>query len=123
MRRLYDHKDDFEAQIVILARTEGGRETPPRNGIRWDLMYEEDDCGDPHLYIIWPEFINEDGDALPRDLPLSGTLQARMHILNDELAKSVHKGRVQVGTRFFMMEGAHKVARGTVSRVTGLADR
>jgi hypothetical protein len=63
------------------------------------------------------------GDALPRDVPLIGTLRARMHILNDEFAKSIHKNRIRIGTRFFMMEGAHKVARGTVSRITSLADR
>ena len=123
MRRLYEHKDDFEAEIVILTRAEGGRDTPPLNGIRWDLMYEDDDEGAPCLYIIWPEFIDANGDALPRDVPLSGTLRARMHIINDEFAKSLHKNRIRVGTRFFMMEGAHKVARGTVSRITGLIDR
>jgi len=120
---LYEHKDDFEAEIVILTRAEGGRDTPPVNGIRWDLMYEDDDGGEPSLYVIWPEFIDANGDALPRDVPLSGTLRARMHIANDEFAKSIHKIRIRVGTRFFMMEGSHKMARGTVSWITGLADR
>lgn len=120
MKRLYEHPDDFEAEIAILSELEGGRKTPPLNGIRWDFLYDGDRAEDS-LYMIWPEFIDSKGDAIPKDIPLAGTLQARMHILNREAAASIHKKRIQVGTAFFAMEGPHKVAKGVVTRVTGLA--
>lgn len=120
MKRLYEHPADFEAEIAIFSEREGGRKTPPLNGIRWDFLYDGDRAEDG-LYMIWPEFIDSNGDAIPQNIPLAGSQQARMHILNREAAASIHKTRIQVGTTFFSMEGPHKVARGVVTRVTGLA--
>lgn len=120
MKRLYEHRDDFEAKIIVLSEADGGRATAPFNGIRWDFLYEGEEPTES-LYMIWPEFIDEFGDAIPKDIPLTGTLKARMHILNRELAESVHRNRIKVGTIFFSMEGPKKVARGVVTRITGLA--
>jgi len=120
MKRLYEQSEDFEAEITVLSERDGGRKTPPFNGIHWDFLYDGDRPEDD-LFVIWPEFIDTNGDAIPRDLPLVGTLRARMYIVNRELAASVHSGRIQVGVNFFAMEGPHKVAKGVVTRVTGLA--
>ena len=120
MKRLYDVPEDFEAEITILSAEEGGRRTPPFNGIRWDFLYAGDRVEDGDLHMIWPEFLDEVGDALATDLPLKGTYRARMYILLNEGRQRVHRQRISEGTAFFCMEGPRKVARGTVTKVTGL---
>ena len=117
MTTLNDRAADFEAEITILTPEAGGRSTPAFNGIRWDIMYAEDNLKDG-LYIIWPEFIDKDGNALPTDVPLEGTHLARMYIINEELKDRIHRERLKVGTAFFSIEGSKKVARGIVTRVT-----
>jgi len=69
MQRLYPIDDDFEATIRILTESEGGRKTPPFNGIRWDFSYAADNSSD-QLYMIWPDFCSATGDSLPTDSPL-----------------------------------------------------
>ena len=120
MNRLYNRQDDFEAELTIFSEADGGRKTPPLNGIRWDFLYDGDDSKDG-LYEIWPEFIDSKGNAIPPDMPLVGTYRARMHILNRELAESVHRKRIKPGTKFFSMEGSHRVTKGVVVKVTGLS--
>lgn len=120
MKRLYDRQEDFEAEITIFTEAEGGRRTPPLNGIRWDFVYEGDDVKDG-MYMIWPEFIDSEGNAISKDVPLKGTYRARMYILNRERAHSMHRDRIKPGTSFYSMEGPHKVAKGVVLKVTGLS--
>lgn len=120
MKRLYDRQADFEAEITFLTESEGGRKTPPFNGIRWDFLYAGDDVKDG-VYMIWPEFTDQEGNAIPTDVPLKGTYYARMHIVDRELAETLHRDRIKPGVRFFSMEGAHKVAMGIVIKVAGLS--
>lgn len=125
MKRLYRLPDDFEAQIRIYTFAEGGRRSPPANGIRWDYAYA-DDVPAKELFMIWPDFCDEHWKSLPTDqpLPMGREIQARMTILSDELRVAVHRSRLVVGTRFFCHEGGKRVGEGRVTRITGLfADR
>ena len=121
-KRLYP-RDDFEATVVIYSEAEGGRRTPVRNGIRWDLAYADDDPADTN-YMIWPDFFSYlDGSPLPADsLPIGVPLVGRFVILNDDIRRDVHQARISVGTRFYCRTGSRRVAAGTVTRVTGLHD-
>jgi hypothetical protein len=123
MDRLYPIADDFEAIIRILTEAEGGRKTPPFNGIRWDFSYVADDSTD-QLYMIWPDFFSPSGDSLPKDrpLPLSTELSARMTIVVDEMREQVHRARIKPGVEFYCHEGRKRVAVGRVTRITGLHD-
>lgn len=112
-------RDDFIAEITILTADEGGRKTPPRNGVRWDFLYEGDVVG-RDMYMIWPVFQDSSGHAIADDVPLAGTLRAKMYILNSEGRKKVHRARIRPGVHFFCMEGPNRVARGSVIEVTGL---
>lgn len=119
--RLYKTPDDFEAVIRILSDAEGGRKSPPFNGIRWDLAYAAD--GETNaLFMIWPDFYDRNGDSLPSDapLPVGVDLPARMTIFVDEMRVQVHRARIQEGVPFYCHEGAKRVAVGRVSRITGL---
>jgi len=113
MKRLYEHQEDFEASITIFTEDEGGRTMPPRNGIRWDFVYAENNPPN-QAYMIWPEFIDENNDAISENVLLHGTLNARMHIVNQEMKNKVHFPRIKPGTEFFCVEGPQKVAKGVV---------
>ena len=123
MHRLYLIADDFEATIRILTESEGGRKTPPFNGIRWDFSYASDNSCD-QLYMIWPDFFGPDGDSLPTasPLPLGVDLSARMTILVDEMREQTHRARIKPGVEFYCHEGSKRVAIGRVTRITGLHD-
>jgi len=120
--RLYKQPDDFEAIVKIFSTDEGGRLTPPFNGIRWDFAYAGDDVPTSGLYMIWPDFVDEAGDSLSTDqaLPIGVPLQARMTIVVDEMRLKLHRERLSVGAQFYCHEGSKRVASGTVTKVTGL---
>ena len=122
MPRLYKQPDDFEAIIWIFSTEEGGRITPPYNGVRWDLAYAEDEVSAAGLFMIWPDFVDESGDSLPTDqaLPIGVALQARMTVVVDEMRSKLHRERISVGTEFYCHEGPKRVATGTVTKLTGL---
>jgi hypothetical protein len=119
--RLYKH-DDFEALVYILSESEGGRVAPVFNGIRWDLCYARDDS-ENGLYMIWPDFFGESKKSWPSNepLPVGEAISGRFLIVNDKM-RHVHQKLLAVGTEFFCHEGPKRVARGTVSKITGLRD-
>jgi hypothetical protein len=108
---------DFEADIEVLPPTQSVRRTPAVNGIRWDFQY----AAPPGTYhVIHPDFIDAAGHPLPPNLPLQGHLKARMRIVFDDM-RPYHRPLIHSGVRFTCMEGPHVVARGVVTRVTGLS--
>lgn len=113
---------DFEAMIRILPYEEGGRASAACNGIRWDFNYamEPPQAG---LYMIYPDFLGEDGQSVRQGqpLPVNVPLRARMRILRIEM-RAFHHTRISPGVRFYCCEGAQRVAEGAVTRVTGLLD-
>jgi len=122
MKPLYDTPDDFEAEIRIMRENEGGRISPPYNGIRWDFAYDGDIIKETGIYMIWPDFINEKGNSLPTDKALSidKILKARMIIISDEMREKIHRDRIVEGLHFFCHEGSRRVAEGIVTKITGL---
>src|SRR5690349_14575187 len=98
---LYERPGDFEAVVRILTAREGGRCSPPFNGIRWDFRYFFQ--GDDELSVVWPEFTDESGDAIPSDRPLSGLVKARFHVRVDEM-RGFHRQHVRPGVGFLCVE-------------------
>jgi hypothetical protein len=120
MANLYQFSD-FKAVIRIFREDEGGRKLAPFNGIRWDFNYAEE-LPTSDLYMIWPDFIDEDSNSLPTDkvLPIDRFLRARMSVVVDEMRAQMHRSRIKVGTQFFCCEGPRRVAEGEVRRITHL---
>jgi translation elongation factor EF-Tu-like GTPase len=121
MVRIHTILDDFEAVIRIYSTSEGGRMTPPFNGIRWDFAYAENQpVGE--LYMIHPDFYDSRGDSLPTDqpLPIGVEMFARMVVIMDEMREKIHRARIREGIRFYCHEGGKRVAEGRVTRITGL---
>jgi hypothetical protein len=102
---------DFEAEITILTEAEGGRHRAAFNGIHWDFRYEGDER---QLWAIYPDFIDEHGNRILGDVPLQGTLRARMRILSRELVQ-MHRARIKPGLKFDCVEGPRAVAHGIVT--------
>ena len=113
---LYTKEYDFEAKITILTESEGGRSIPPANGIRWDFLYAEDAEGElKPLFMIWPEFISDDGLLIPSGIDLCGTYRARMYVVDETMKEKTHNQRIKKGVEFYMVEGPHVVAKGIVT--------
>ena len=121
MKRLHIVPDDFEAAIRIFSSEEGGRIRPPFNGVRWDFAYAEDPPA-KELFMIHPDFHDENGDSLPTDnaLPIGVELRARMVVIIDEAREKIHRLRIREGVKFYCHEGSRRVAEGRVTRITGL---
>jgi hypothetical protein len=59
-------------------------------------------------YMIWPEFVSPEGEALPEcEVPMAGI--ADMFLLNPDFA-SFHRERIEVGTKGYLTEGAKRIA-------------
>jgi hypothetical protein len=124
MKRLHNIQDDFEAVIRIYTAAEGGRIAPIYNGIRWDFAYADDPPAS-QLYMIHPDFYDQQGDSLPIDQPLALSIElpARMVVIVDKMRAELHRSRIAPGIRFYCYEGRKPVAEGRVTRITGLFDQ
>ena len=112
---------DFEVQYRFYRHEEGGRPNgPPREGWRCDWVYAGDDISKTGMYMIWPVFVNADGETLPTGTLVSDTGTARMWILSHEMRVNVHRNRISVGVKGYFIEGGQKVAEAIVTRVLGL---
>lgn len=110
----------FKAIVDILPcgpRTDQ-RTNPPFNGIRWDFVYAEDvktlGVGNVPYSMVWPEFLDQSGHSIKTGIPLVGTYRAKMHIVVPEMVPK-HLARLKIGTEFYCMEGAMRVALGRVT--------
>lgn len=119
MMDIYSNQADFEAEITILTAAEGGRNRPPQNYIRWDLGYPDRTTADP-IYMIWPVFLDQFGDPVPRGVPIEGTISAQMFIVVREMVE-FHKQHISVGGKFNCHEGSRVVARGIVTKLLALS--
>lgn len=107
---------DFEVQYQLLPLPEGG----PRvvyQGLRSDFLYEDDNVN----YWVWPEFLDHDGEVLmDKSKPVSGTGKALMWIGMHESRVGVHRMRIKIGTRGFMVGGSSRIASIVVTKIIGL---
>jgi len=114
------HPHDFEVEYRILTEKEGGRKLPPHQGIRWDFFYPNDQQDKYGVFIIWPEFIDSNGDIiLTTETPIAITGKALMWIINPE-RRSFHISRIKEGLIGYSMEGKRKVAECIVTKIVGL---
>ena len=114
---------DFEVRYRFYSSNEGGRRTgTPFQHYRCDWAYDGDDIVKNGIYMIWPEFLAEDGTIFPSEMPVPVVGNATMWILNPQLRAEIHCARIKVGIRGFFMEGNHRVAEAIVTRILGLQE-
>lgn len=120
MTLLYPNSDGhFDAEISLYSSEKAGRKHPAVNGIMWNLTYAKDleDNGAKALQsYVWPEFLDNEGKTIPKTVPLCGILTERMHIIVPEMI-DVHMKRLNIGTKFFCMEGPRPQGEGTVTAI------
>ncbi|WP_204356494.1 hypothetical protein [Arcticibacterium luteifluviistationis] len=114
------HSHDFEVEYRILNESEGGRKTLPYQGIRWDFWYEFNGQHENQLFMIWPEFLDSNGNVITKNnVPVPASGIARMWIVNDSLRK-YHQDEIKVGLNGNGHEGGTVVAKYVVSKIVGL---
>ena len=115
---------DFEARIRFLSSEEGGRKSQPFQGYVCDFKYESHYEGDPpnQAWMIYPAFLDEQGALLPELAEIPTSVSAIFRVLDPHYRETVHRKRMHVGTRFWLVEGSRRVAEGVITKFVGMAD-
>lgn len=116
------HFADFRVKYSFYSNVEGCRKSLPFQGYRSDFWYDHPEhSGTNRIFVIWPEFEEENGDILLNDdvpVPQSGT--ARMWIIVPE-SRLYHKDKIKAGLKGYLMEGSRRVAECEVTEIIDLA--
>jgi hypothetical protein len=72
--------------------------------------------------MIWPIFLDESGSILDTGARVANEGRAQMLIVNEDLRRSLHANRLEVGARGYFMEGPHRVAEATVTKLLAIAE-
>jgi hypothetical protein len=116
----FKHKADFRVKYRFYKPEECGRKILPYQGIRSDFWYEHKDSEVNKIYMIWPEFEDENGNLiLENDSPVRESGTARMWILVPEHRK-YHKEHLKVGATGYFKEGIKSTAICEVIEIIGL---
>jgi len=118
---IYNQAPAFEAEVRFLTPDEGGRtgrHGPVRQGYRCDIHYDDDPTD--LLWMIWPLFLDESGQELPKGAVVPDVSRANFYIVDDELRRTVHRQRLCEGTRFHLSEAAHRVASCRITKILSL---
>jgi len=111
---------DFIVKYRFFTTNEGGRKTgPPSQGYRSDFMYKGDNPKTDRIFMIHPEFINDENQVILDKSIRSWTGKANMWILNPNYI-DYHKERIKIGIQGYFMEGAIKTADCEVIELIGL---
>jgi len=91
-------------------------------GIRWNLIYEEDIVQKQQVYMVFPEFIEQNGTVIldsAKPLDLDG--YAGMWVLTNDMI-SFHLGRLRVGDKCYFVEGSKIMAECEVIQIGNLSN-
>jgi hypothetical protein len=107
-RKILEHNEDFKVKYKFRSEEEGGRKNLPNQGIRCDFGYEHPNHELREIYMIRPEFEDNNGELIKAGQPSKEGV-ARMWIINSEMRK-YHQNQIKVGTKGYFMEGPMKTA-------------
>jgi len=117
-------RPDFKARVRFLSKEEGGRQRAPvLQGIRCDFQYNDKYEDDPpnQVWMIYPAFLDDAGALLPVRSEIPKQCEATFRILNSDL-RHVHRARLRPGSKFWLVEGSHRIAEGLVTTLLGLCE-
>src|SRR5436305_10677104 len=106
---------DFIATVSFLSHEFGGRRVQPAQGYRPDIRYGEDSPN--QVWMVWPRFLAIDGSELPDGTVVPPVCDANFYIVNDQMRREVHVGRLRVGTHLALVEGPRVVASCVVKQL------
>jgi hypothetical protein len=114
------HTHDFRVAYQFYTYEEGGRWSPVYQGYRPNFDYAQRTPEHNGLYMIFPEFENENGQVITESkTPMLETGTARMWIISSHM-RPFHQRHIQVGTKGYFMEGDRRVAECEVIEINGL---
>lgn len=115
------HKHDFKISYRFYLPDEGGRRLLPYQGYRCDFAYDGDDINKTGIFMIHPEFEDENGLViLNNQISVSQIGTARMWILIPEMRREVHIHRIKGGIKGYFMEGNRRVGEVIVIEVNDI---
>ena len=106
---------DFEVKVRFLRVEDVGRSKPAFQGYRPDLVFADE----PHTWMIWPDFLGEDGASFSAGIAIPELVRADMYVCYEEV-RPMLRHIVTVGRNVRMVEGSHTVATGEVTAVKNL---
>jgi hypothetical protein len=111
---------DFVVKYRFLTKEEGGRQTGvPFQGYRSDFMYFGDDPKKDGIFMIHPEFLDENDKVITEKLVVPESGKALMWIFNEDFI-DYHRKRLTIGTKGYFMEGLKITAECEVTELVGL---
>ena len=113
-----NREPDFLVAYRFFTPEEGGRVTgTPTQGYRSDFRYEHPEHTKGRVFMIWPEFLDEDDEVITDNiLPVRWSGKAYMWIIANEM-RPYHKDKIKVGLNGFFVEENKKVAECDVIQV------
>jgi hypothetical protein len=116
------HKADFRVRYSFYTEVEGGRKIIPYQGYRSDFSYEHKGEFEFGIFMIWPEFEDEDGNViLENDKSVIPQGTARMWII-DPKRRLYHKDKIHIGITGYFKEGSRSTAKCEVIEIIGLSE-
>ncbi|MFC0183152.1 hypothetical protein SAMN04515674_105129 [Pseudarcicella hirudinis] len=123
MHKLYEsilgRSADFRVKYQFYSEDQGGRKILPNQGTRFNFWYENHNHTMKGIFMIWPEFENEEGEIiLDSHVLVSASGTAKMWIINSELIP-YHADKIKIGTKGYFYEGK-RIAECEVIEIIGL---
>jgi hypothetical protein len=116
------HAEDFRVKYKFYSEAEGGRQILPFQGIRSDFWYPHPNHKLNNIFMIWPEFEDENGDIiLENDKSVNQQGTARMWIILPQ-RRSYHQDKIKVGIKGFFKEGNRSTGECEVIEIVGLSE-
>ena len=112
---------DFEGEVRFLTAEEGGRTGrwgPVRQGYRCDVHWDDDSSD--LLWMIWPMFLDESGQKLPKGAVVPEVSRAHFYIVSEATRATVYQQWLREGAGFHLCEGARRVAACRVIKILRL---
>ena len=97
-------------------------DTPVRRfqGLRSDYLYTENGKEDKFICMIWPEFLDKEGDVITdKELEFAANGYAKMWIMADQ-CRERYRNRLEVGSIGYMVAGSMKIAKTKVIQINSL---
>ncbi|MGB5971517.1 MAG: hypothetical protein WBG70_24645 [Spirulinaceae cyanobacterium] len=113
------NKPDFQVKYHLYSENQGGRKVTYQH-LRCDFAYKDDDIKQTGIYMIHPEFLDDMGNPLGKNIPVPLNGRASMRILSCEMREKIHKNRIKIGIRGYFMEGSRPIGEVVVDEILGL---
>ena len=108
---------DFEVQYKIHDEVTSNF----TQGARCDFLYEGDDPKTDGIHMIWPEFLDDNGEViLDKTIHPKKQGRATMWIGMHESRVKFHRPRLKVGTKGYWVVGSKKIANVEVTKILGV---